>query len=39
MPRMTNTFMSEEKENPKNLLSELKDGIYAVGFSGGQKLT
>ena len=36
MPRMTNTFMSEGKENPKNLLSELKDGIYAVGFSGGQ---
>ena len=36
MPRMTNTFMSSGKEDPKNLLKELKDGIYAVGFSGGQ---
>ena len=36
MPRMTNTFMSSGKDDPKNLLSELKDGIYAVGFSGGQ---
>ena len=36
MPRMTNTFMSSGKEDPKNLLKDLKDGIYAVGFSGGQ---
>ena len=36
MPRMTNTFMSSGEEDPKNLLSDLKDGIYAVGFSGGQ---
>ena len=36
MPRMTNTFMASGKEDPKNLLKDLKDGIYAVGFSGGQ---
>ena len=36
MPRMTNTFMTSGKDDPKNLLKDLKDGIYAVGFSGGQ---
>ena len=36
MPRMTNTFMAPGKDNPSDLLLELKDGIYAVGFSGGQ---
>ena len=36
MPRMTNTFMASGNEDPKNLLKDLKDGIYAVGFSGGQ---
>ena len=36
MPRMTNTFMASGKDDPKNLLNDLKDGIYAVGFSGGQ---
>ena len=36
MPRMTNTFMASGKDDPKNLLKDLKDGIYAVGFSGGQ---
>ena len=36
MPRMTNTFMASGKDDPKNLLKNLKDGIYAVGFSGGQ---
>ncbi len=36
MPRMTNTFMSPGSINPTDILSDLKDGIYAVGFSGGQ---
>ena len=36
MPRMTNTFMSPGSDNPQDILSSLKDGIYAVGFSGGQ---
>ncbi len=36
MPRMTNTFMLGGNENPANVLENLKDGIYATGFSGGQ---
>ena len=36
MPRMTNTFMVAGDENPANILENLKDGIYATGFSGGQ---
>tara|TARA_B100001094_G_scaffold181049_1_gene175457 strand:- start:632 stop:2053 length:1422 start_codon:yes stop_codon:yes gene_type:complete len=36
MPRMTNTYMEAGIEEPKNLISDLKDGLYAVGFGGGQ---
>ena len=36
MPRMTNTIMEGGNANPAELLSDLKDGIYAVGFGGGQ---
>ena len=36
MPRMTNTYMLAGKEDPKDILAGLKDGIYAVGFGGGQ---
>ncbi len=36
MPRMTNTFMLGGDANPQAILSDLKDGIYAVGFGGGQ---
>lgn len=36
MPRMTNTFMQGGDAEPEDVLAELKDGIYAVGFSGGQ---
>ncbi len=36
MPRMTNTFMLGGQARPEEILAELKDGIYAVGFSGGQ---
>ena len=36
MPRMTNTYMQAGNEEPKNLIHDLKDGLYAVGFGGGQ---
>ena len=36
MPRMTNTYMQEGNEDPENLIRDLKDGLYAVGFGGGQ---
>ncbi|MGB3147901.1 MAG: metalloprotease TldD [Paracoccaceae bacterium] len=36
MPRMTNTYMLGGTTTPAEVLSGLKDGIYAVGFSGGQ---
>jgi len=36
MPRMTNTYMLGGNNAPSDILSDLKDGIYAVGFGGGQ---
>ncbi|MBQ0749838.1 MAG: metalloprotease TldD [Roseovarius sp.] len=36
MPRMTNTYMMGGDATPGDLVAELKDGIYAVGFGGGQ---
>jgi TldD protein len=36
MPRMTNTYMLGGKSDPKDILADLTDGIYAVGFGGGQ---
>ncbi|MEE9433849.1 MAG: metallopeptidase TldD-related protein, partial [Sphingorhabdus sp.] len=36
MPRMTNTFMRAGKDDPAELLSRVKDGIYAKSFGGGQ---
>ena len=36
MPRMTNTYMLNREADPGAILSDLKDGIYAVGFGGGQ---
>ncbi|MCY4305894.1 MAG: metalloprotease TldD [Aestuariivita sp.] len=36
MPRMTNTYMLNGTSDPKDLVAELKNGIYAVGFGGGQ---
>lgn len=36
MPRMTNTYMLAGTDDPKDILAGLKDGIYAVGFGGGQ---
>ncbi|MCW1920135.1 metalloprotease TldD [Rhodobacter sp. KR11] len=36
MPRMTNTYMLSGNEEPEAIVASLKDGIYAVGFGGGQ---
>ncbi|MEM7614771.1 MAG: metallopeptidase TldD-related protein, partial [Pseudomonadota bacterium] len=36
MPRMTNTYMLGGQDDPAAILADLKDGIYAVGFGGGQ---
>jgi len=36
MPRMTNTLMMGGDAAPGDLVAELKDGLYAVGFGGGQ---
>ena len=33
---MTNTYMLSGQDNPKDILADLKDGVYAVGFGGGQ---
>ncbi|WP_410218111.1 metalloprotease TldD [Paracoccus sp. (in: a-proteobacteria)] len=36
MPRMTNTYMPGGDADPAAILADLRDGIYAVGFGGGQ---
>ena len=36
MPRMTNTMMLEGPHTPDEIISSVKDGIYAVSFGGGQ---
>ena len=36
MPRMTNTYMLSGTADPAAIVADLKDGIYAVGFGGGQ---
>ncbi len=36
MPRMTNTFMLGGRDDPAELVSRVKDGIYATSFGGGQ---
>ncbi|MFZ1468852.1 MAG: metalloprotease TldD [Paracoccaceae bacterium] len=36
MPRMTNTYMLAGQDDPAAILTDLKDGIWAVGFGGGQ---
>lgn len=36
MPRMTNTYMLGGDAAPEAIVNDLKDGIYAVGFGGGQ---
>ena len=36
MPRMTNTFMLGGRDDPAELITRVKDGIYAKSFGGGQ---
>ena len=36
MPRMTNTFMTGGNDDPAELLSRVKNGIFAKSFGGGQ---
>ncbi len=36
MPRMTNTFMLSGPTDPQEIIADLKDGIYATNFGGGQ---
>ena len=36
MPRMTNTFMKAGADDPAELLSRVKHGIFAKSFGGGQ---
>ncbi len=36
MPRMTNTYMLGGDAAPEDLVKDIKDGIWAVGFGGGQ---
>jgi TldD protein len=33
---MTNTYMLSGEADPASMVADLKDGIYAVGFGGGQ---
>lgn len=36
IPRMTNTFMLAGDHDPAEILSSVKNGLYAVNFGGGQ---
>ncbi|MFD3190674.1 metalloprotease TldD [Sedimentitalea sp. HM32M-2] len=36
MPRMTNTYMQGGTDDPADLVAQIRDGIWAVGFGGGQ---
>ncbi|MGV6847663.1 MAG: metalloprotease TldD [Marinibacterium sp.] len=36
MPRMTNTYMLGGTADPADIVADIKDGIWAVGFGGGQ---
>ena len=36
MPRMTNTFMRAGRDDPAELLSRVKKGVFAKSFGGGQ---
>jgi TldD protein len=36
MPRMTNTYMLAGQHDPKEIITSVKNGLFAVSFGGGQ---
>jgi TldD protein len=36
LPRMTNTYMLNGKDDPADIIKSVKKGLYAVNFGGGQ---
>ncbi len=36
LPRMTNTYMLNGKDDPAEIIASVKNGLYAVNFGGGQ---
>lgn len=36
MPRMTNTYMLPGPHEPEDIIASVENGLYAVGFAGGQ---
>lgn len=36
MPRMTNTFLAAGPHDPQEIISSVRNGLYAVSFGGGQ---
>lgn len=36
MPRMTNTYMLAGPHDPAEIIASVENGLYAVGFAGGQ---
>ncbi len=36
LPRMTNTYMLPGQHTPEEIIGSVKNGLYAVNFSGGQ---
>jgi TldD protein len=36
MPRMTNTYLMPGPHDPAEIIASVKNGLYAVNFSGGQ---
>lgn len=36
LPRMTNTYMLPGQSDPSDIISSVKNGLYAVNFGGGQ---
>ena len=36
IPRMTNTYMLDGKQDPDEIIASVKNGVYATSFGGGQ---
>jgi TldD protein len=36
IPRMTNTYIAPRDTDPKDIIADVKRGLYAVSFAGGQ---